>query len=406
MFLGLFGVGNLGNEASLRAGIEAARRLNPEASLGCVCAFPDRVEREHQIPAYSLRTAGRLDLWSTRSRVGRAFRRPVLEVARWGAAYRLLRRVDHLVVPGTGILDDFGVRPWQMPSDLLRWSLLARFTHTRLSYVGIGAGPINRRASRWLLRAALRQASDCSFRDEESRAFMTSIGRDTSRDRVIPDLAFALAPPPGPHTRELAGCVGLGVMAWYGWSNSPTDGEQEYRRYLDSIVRTARSLAARGQAVRLLVGEDADKRAVEDLTAAIHSGGTPVHLIAEPIRTMRDLLAQIAQTDVVVGTRYHNIVAALIVGRPVVSLGYAEKNRSLLNQVGLAEYCQSVDAIDPQAVAASVTELLDSDGLTDRLTLQTADWRRQIDEEFSRLLPTTRASTPAGEFVAAEASRT
>jgi polysaccharide pyruvyl transferase WcaK-like protein len=388
-FFGLFGVTNLGNEASLRAGIQVVRRLDPDAELSCICHYPEAVEREHGIAAYSFHMAGRLDRWHDGPRWRWMLARPLVEVNRWVAAFRFLRTVDLVIIPGTGILDDFGVRPWQMPYILYRWSLLTRLTRTRLAYVAVGAGPIRERANRWLMRAAVGQADECSYRDEGSRDFMASIGRDTARDRVVPDIAFALIPPDDGVERDRPTTVGLGVMAYYGWENSSTRGAEVYRRYVDTVAEVGRRLLDAGHSIRLLVGEGTDQEAVDDLTPVLTAGasGDRAHVETGHIDTMDELFHEIGRTDVVVATRYHNVVAALIMGRPVVSAGYAEKNRWLLADVGLDSHCQSVDAIDPERIVASVADLLARrDEHVERIRKQTASWRGEVEAEVARVI--------------------
>ena len=395
-FFGLFGVSNLGNEASLRAAIQVVRRLDPDADLSCICHYPEAVEREHGIAAYSFHMAGRLDRWHEGPRWRWMLARPLVELNRWLTAFRFLRSVDLVIIPGTGILDDFGVRPWQMPYVLYRWSLLTRLTRTKLAYVAVGAGPIHERANRWLMRAAVGHADECSYRDEGSREFMASIGRDTSRDRVVPDIAFALTPPADDTARNRPTTVGLGVMAYYGWENSSARGAAVYRRYVDTVAEIGRRLLDLGYSVRLLVGEGTDQEAVDDLTPLLTTGPTAdrAHVETGHIDTMDELFHEIALTDIVVATRYHNVVAALIMGRPTVSAGYAEKNRWLLADVGLDGHCQSVDTMDPDRIVASVSALLaDRDEHVERIRKQTTSWRNEVEAELARVIGATSTRT-------------
>ena len=66
----------------------------------------------------------------------------------------------------------------------------------------------------------------------------------------------------------------------------------------------------------------------------------------QPAASLRDVMEQIAETDLVVATRFHNVVCALKLARPTVSLGYARKNDVLLAEMGLGAFCQHVEAID------------------------------------------------------------
>jgi polysaccharide pyruvyl transferase WcaK-like protein len=178
-------------------------------------------------------------------------------------------------------------------------------------------------------------------------------------------------------------------MAYYGWENSSTRGAEVYRRYVDTVAEVGRRLLGAGHSIRLLVGEGTDQEAVDDLTPVLTAGasGDRAHVETGHIDTMDELFREIGRTDVVVATRYHNVVAALIMGRPVVSAGYAEKNRWLLADVGLDGHCQSVDAIDPERIVASVTDLLARrDEHVERIRKQTASWRGEVEAEVARVI--------------------
>ena len=80
---GLFGVGNLGNEASLRAALIDLRRIAPEVRLVCVCAYPERVVAEHGVEAVPIGMSGRFRRATTAPRIIRRLTRPFLEIFRW-----------------------------------------------------------------------------------------------------------------------------------------------------------------------------------------------------------------------------------------------------------------------------------------------------------------------------------
>ena len=52
---GMFGVGNLGNEATLQAMLHNVRRFLPNAEVSCICAGPEAAAQDYCIPAYLIR---------------------------------------------------------------------------------------------------------------------------------------------------------------------------------------------------------------------------------------------------------------------------------------------------------------------------------------------------------------
>jgi polysaccharide pyruvyl transferase WcaK-like protein len=105
----------------------------------------------------------------------------------------------------------------------------------------------------------------------------------------------------------------------------------------------------RGHRVRLLIGETADDGAVETLLSRLRSQSPAIpeeDLIAAPANTLHDVMRQMQETDVVVATRYHNIVCALKMAKPTISLGYAKKNDVLMAQAGLGAFCHHVETFE------------------------------------------------------------
>jgi polysaccharide pyruvyl transferase WcaK-like protein len=66
----------------------------------------------------------------------------------------------------------------------------------------------------------------------------------------------------------------------------------------------------------------------------------------------------VGSTDAVIGTRYHNVVGAPMMNRPVISLGYAAKFVDTMTSTGLGRYRHDVQAIAPDAVLNDLDELL------------------------------------------------
>jgi polysaccharide pyruvyl transferase WcaK-like protein len=360
--LGLFGQGNLGNDGSLEAMVGFLRRVRPQADLVCVCSAPDVVERIHGLHTLSI------NLPRPTNTIFRAIDAVLLKVPsrlhQLIQTIRHVRKLDVLIVPGTGILDDFGEEPLGMPATLFIWCLAARLCRTKFAFVSIGAGPIHHPLSRWLLKAAARMAQYRSYRDLFSKEFMDGIGFDTRGDLLFPDIAFEL-PLPEKAEQEWGGDrslrVGVGVMTYYGWQCDPVSGAQIHERYIGQISRFVRWLLDRGHNVRLLVGDTGDKPAIERVLKLVANGQLESlrgRVIAEDAQSLQDVMNQIADTDVVVATRFHNVVCALKMARPTISVSYAKKNDVLMAEMGLGEFCQNIEQLDVDLLINQFTKLL------------------------------------------------
>ena len=80
-----------------------------------------------------------------------------------------------------------------------------------------------------------------------------------------------------------------------------------------------------------------------------HPALAPGRVVAEQITSFAELMQAMAPASAVVATRYHNVMCALKLGKPAISLGYSDKNVSLMEDMGLPEFCQhakSTSAVD------------------------------------------------------------
>ena len=57
-------------------------------------------------------------------------------------------------------------------------------------------------------------------------------------------------------------------------------------------------------------------------------------------------MEQLAGTDVVVASRYHNVLSALKLSIPTISISYGTKSDLLMEQMRLAEFRQPIQGLD------------------------------------------------------------
>jgi polysaccharide pyruvyl transferase WcaK-like protein len=353
---GNFGSDNLGNEASLQAMLDFVRRTRPDLPITCICYRVEQAQAEHEVSAIPIKLQGakhkRLGLF------GQIFIETPLRVADIVRTFYLARHFDLFIIPGTGILDDFSERWRAMPFDLFKWSLAAKFYGRPFVFVSIGAGPILHPISRWLLVSAAKMARYRSYRDTSSKSYMHSLGVAPLEDPVFPDLVFNLPVPKHPSCEfpDRLPTVGVGIMHYFGWDRSSPLGPAIHDTYLGQMTQFVCWLLDHGYRVRLLMGARSDQLSINEVLRRVAAQrGQPVtpHLIVEPAHSLQELMLQILDTETIVATRFHNVVAALKVGRPVISIGYAEKNDALLAQVGLEAFCQPIEKLD---LARLITE--------------------------------------------------
>jgi len=391
--LGIFGVSNLGNEATLAAFRAAIDRRLPQAEVRCIVPYGSAVAAQHGmelIPMDPLRVRHRF--WPyhrfSLARHLSALAQAATEPWRRSRAAALLTGFDALVIPGTGILDDFGQTAFDLPHHLDRWTAAAARARVPVMFLSVGAEPVTGALQRRFLRRAAGRAAYRSYRDDESKNNALRLGLRSDDDPVVPDLAFSLPGALLPAAREVTWpprTVGFGVMGYYGWNRSAGDGERIYRGYIEKASRFVTWLLRDGFQVRLLIGDTrADERPLRELLDGVErtecAGG---RLVAEPMPGFPELLGQIVRTDAVVGTRYHNVLLSLLLERPAISLGYSRKNDGLVHGIGLETYCQDVATFDVDRLIADFERLVRlPEPPIGPIRRRNATYRRQLDQQY------------------------
>lgn len=395
-FLGLFGSPNFGNEATLEAFLFNVRQRLPQARFVAIAPHHSQIERTAGVPLLPLdplpvrRYFWRLRPQALRDRM-EDWAVQASEVWRIRRAARALAGADVLVVPGTGVIDDFGQGPLDLPADIDRWSAAARLRGLPVQFISVGVSAIGQPACVTRFRRALDRASFISFRDEVSARNARAHG--LAEGPVVPDLAFSLpqawfddAPPPGstPGPRR----VGVGVMGWRGWNVGPAEAERTYREYLARTVTLVQRLMEHGHHVQLLTGDTrADDAAVADLLAACQGHRLAAErLSAPPMRNFHQLLPVLARLDAVVATRYHNLLLSLMMLRPTVSISYADKNDAVMALFGLSSWNHDIARWQPEAVHAQLEAMLADPAPTTRhLPRGLAEARELLGSQYDHL---------------------
>jgi polysaccharide pyruvyl transferase WcaK-like protein len=174
---GHFGAGNFGNEATLLAMICRLRKTDPTIEINCICPQPELVADTYGIKAISNRKRI-VRRWSSPNPVIKLVRKLLIgipsEFYRWYQGFQALRRVDALIVPGTGLLTDAYTCLGYGPYDMFRWSLTAKLCGCKLLFLSIGAGPLYSRVGKFLAKASLAMADFRSYQLTEIRSIPTS----------------------------------------------------------------------------------------------------------------------------------------------------------------------------------------------------------------------------------------
>ena len=392
-FFGHFGKFNSGNDGTLLAILYNLRRFLPEAAVTCICDRPEAVAATHKIKAIPI-SSTIVKLWNPRTRLARLLRRVFIgvprELWRYVCAFKALKGMDMLIIPGTGLLTDaYGLQNWG-PYSVFKWSLMGKLRGCKLLFVSVGAGPIYSSLGRHLVRSALSLADFRSYRDEPSMKYVEGIGLCAKHDRVYPDLVFSLPKSVMPHDEDRERrkrVVGLGLMEYAGRYSVANPSGEIYTAYLECLVIFVEWLLVNNYDIRLLIGDACDTPVIEEFESLLNRRlelFDEKRVINEPTLSVEQLLSQIAATDIVVATRFHNVLLALLLNKPVISISFHHKCASLMSEMGLSDYCHDINHMNADRLIEQFQDVeRNAEKLKPVIRQKVEQSRKALDEQYN-----------------------
>ena len=278
-----------------------------------------------------------------------------MEVAHLMQSARVLKDVDMLIVSGGGQLDDFWGGPWRHPYALFKWSVLARFTNTRVIVLGTGFGTLGSWLSRFFVRTALRLSDYCSYRDQGSKDLMKRAGFHRN-DPVCPDLAFSLDVNAyrsrEPRDADVAMQVCISPMVYCDPRAWPMKDAGAYQSYTEKLTALTINLLQNRYRVVLVASDGMDNRAVAELRDSVVSSlqGTSFDLHSPEVGTVEQFIRYAMESRIVIASRMHGVLLTQLVGTPVIALSYERKVKALMDQMQQPAFCLDIDSFDPSQV--------------------------------------------------------
>jgi polysaccharide pyruvyl transferase WcaK-like protein len=244
----------------------------------------------------------------------------------------------------------------------------------------------------------LSHAHHRSYRDQASKQYVETIGFNTDRDFVHPDVAFDLTTgnPASALPARKRRIVGLGIKEYGSFDPLGRTASKAFEQYLNTMAAFVNWLQQHGYGVRLLIGDTHyDTGVIEQFVRVLKSQNIATNaplLMGEPAQSVPDLLRQIAETEVVISARYHNLVLALIQDKPVIALSDHPKLDSLATDLGLARYLLPLATLRPE-VLIDRFKLLEADAerLRSYIRAEVTKYRQALEPLYAGLFTVDRA---------------
>jgi polysaccharide pyruvyl transferase WcaK-like protein len=164
-----------------------------------------------------------------------------------------------------------------------------------------------------------------------------------------------------------------------------------YERYVDLLAAFAGRLLGRGYRVRLIPTQlRADPPVIADVVRALErlSSALPADRLDPAVSSFEELLARLAEADVVVATRFHGVVLAQMLGKPTIGIAYRRSTTDLLADVGQGAYSIDAGALTLEGLWERLESLESDSGAARRIAERLGAYREALAAQYDLVLGT------------------
>ncbi|MBD7979426.1 polysaccharide pyruvyl transferase family protein [Oerskovia merdavium] len=360
---GGFGTGNIGNDATARVVAEHVRGHHDDVEVVLV-SYADETTPSTSIDHLPLMTLGEPVEERGRTRVGRAVHRRWQSVRQLGRDWTITRQFDAMVITGGGVFEAESTAAAGGLVGAVGFFLLALVSshrHHHFATLSIGGTSMRRSLERFLLVRSMRYAEYRSFRDAASKDALVGMHGAQDDDRVSSDLVFA-TPMISRASRTQSGPkrVAIGVMR-FPWLGEGWADELARTAYVQALADVVEHLLPTST-VAVFGGDKADAPVIEALVRVVE-GRVGHEVVLHRVEVwgspaFHDTVERLCDVDVVVCSRYHNLVAAFLRGTGVIAVADRVKVRSLMREAGVSDLVVEARGLDGQDLVERIEHVV------------------------------------------------
>jgi colanic acid/amylovoran biosynthesis protein len=332
-------------------------------------------------------------------------------LARWGdkkCLIQALRRSDLILSCGGGYLYSYrsilpGTTFWQNVIHVR----LATLLNKPLVFLPQSFGPFGSFLARRGVKRLLEGQSIVRVfaREEISHQYLRSILNKDYHPRIAlcPDMAFYSEENAGQHIpkSEPLGLrqpiLAVNLREWaFPEAKDPAARRRKREEYLNALIVAARFFIQHYQGTVVVIPQALGPDPSEDdrgictefcqrTRECVPADGV-VQIRESDIGSPTDLMGFLCQVALMIGTRLHSCILALLVGVPVISIGYQHKSKGTMDLLGLGRFNTDITELSPEWLLDSVEEIINHRSETqEKIRQHLSHAHAWIDDEVGTL---------------------
>ena len=297
-----------------------------------------------------------------------------------GKVYKNLKELDLIIIGGGQLLMDLYSRG---PMLYAMYSILGKLAGKTVIYHAVGAGPISTKIGKFFIGLGLKNATSISVRDIQSKELLDKkygIG-----DKVIlaADPAFSLENKHN-NKEQTNKTIGFTTLPYFNGVYWPGENMDKYNRYIGVLQETIQMLLDQTDYNILLFSTayPADTISSTDLYNRINSKNKDRLINRTDNLHPQQLLETISECDLIIGTRLHSLILAIVGEKPIIGIEYQPKVRNFMERVGLQDSCFKIDIMEAEEIYNLVTNTMKDSNKYKLAVSKSSQALKQMREEI------------------------
>jgi polysaccharide pyruvyl transferase WcaK-like protein len=114
----------------------------------------------------------------------------------------------------------------------------------------------------------------------------------------------------------------------------------------------------------------------------------------DPVNSIDQLLSKVSAMDYVITCRFHGVVLAHLLNKPVLAMAHHPKVSVLMKGLGLSRYCVDIRTFDPDHLRDTFASLVrNTDEVKTRMNESLASYKSKLTIQFDHLFPSSTRAT-------------
>jgi len=330
------------------------------------------------------------------------------------ALIQAIKRSDLVCASGGGYL--YSNRrhfPGPMFLQALLHLRLALWFDKPLLFLPQSFGPFYNRTARRMIRRLLDHPRVIRIFARETKSIDLLHGlmeKNLSRLEVCPDTVFSLksfmnitaqntAPPP------VRPRVGITVRRWdFPDTRSRREKQRKRRDYLQQLADACGTIHQRLGGSFLLVPQvrgpgrfEDDEETTREFFILLKSRVPATHIDSLDLNNSThplDILRHVSSLDLMIATRFHSALFALLAGVPAITIAYQHKGQGIMSMLGLDPFCVPMERLSGARVSSLAEQVIAG---RDTTVSQVAGRLSQLGDDVDRIIGATLRSIASSE---------